>query len=161
MHFNNARPLRVRVHRGRCIAHLPSFFNSSLCIVSHANTSETRCRTSAAPQSPRSCRRRPSSLPIDARCRQGSVSPPLSNLSYCQPRFALSSSLGMFQARVPSTGKSSNSSSSSSCVAGFLSCESGCSPFLGSAALVVAVFPCAGPAILTACAVVWVYKCVG
>jgi hypothetical protein len=50
----------------------------------------------------------------------------------------------------PSTGKSSNSSSSSSCAAGFLSAFSGCSPFLvsGTTAFFVSALPWAEPDIL-------------
>jgi hypothetical protein len=128
-------------------SHFPSFFSSSLHPVSPCSTSlaTRRVLTSAAPQSPRWCRRHPSSPPRDAHCRQGSVSRPRSNLQHVvstRPQHRTA------RHRVPSTGKSSNSSSSSSCAAGFLSWT--CSPGLveSPAAFFASLLVCVAPDIV-------------
>lgn len=74
-------------------------------------------------------------------------------LLFCPVYTAVSSSRDrLVRKSLPSTGKSSNSSSSSNCVAGFFSGASGCSPFLESptTAFFMSLLPCAEPDITNA-----------
>jgi hypothetical protein len=102
---------------------------------------------STAPRNHRLCRRRPSSPPTSA-WRQPVIRLPrpwssLLRVS-CQMFGALMASL-----YVPSTGKSSNSSSSSSCAPGFCGCSGWLESFESEVtALVVFELPCAAPDIL-------------
>jgi hypothetical protein len=105
-------------------------------------------RLSAAPRSRRSCRRHPSSPPTSASRRSASRLPlPWSSLLSCVVSF-LNLVARMLDLRVcvPSTGKSSNSSSSSSCAPGFCGWRGWLVSFESeTTALVVFWLPCAAP----------------
>lgn len=72
-------------HRPCCVAHLPSFFSSSLLKVSSLNLLSA-CMVSAITstdwRSLQSCHRHPSSPPTDVSCRHGSVSLPHPSLDW-------------------------------------------------------------------------------
>lgn len=149
-----------------CNSHFvcPSFFSSSLKfpyrLAQSGSTQGYHASlhplTSIAPQTHRSYRRRPSSLPTDVCCRRESACPLPSNLPPVSTPF-IPAPQSIFQPPlaqvfIPSAGKSSNSSSSSSCAAGFFSTAG--SPFLdlsSMTALVVAAEPCAAPDIVVKC----------
>ena len=105
-------------------------------------------RLSAAPRSRRSCRRRPSSPPTGASRRSASRLPlPWSSLLSCVVSFLdLVARMLDLRVCVPSTGKSSNSSSSSSCAPGFCGWRGWLVSFESeTTALVVFWLPCAAP----------------
>ena len=105
-------------------------------------------RLSAAPRSRRSCRRHPSSPPTSASRRSASRLPlPLSSLLSCVVSFLdLVARMLDLRVCVPSTGKSSNSSSSSSCAPGFCGWRGWLVSFESeTTALVVFWLPCAAP----------------
>lgn len=96
---------------------------SSAIISQHTSSSALQPQhTSAAPKSRPSYHHHPSSLPIDVCSCLARLLPLLSPSLYiiCQLASNRTSSTWVC---VPSTGKSSNSSSSSSCAAGFCGCS--------------------------------------